>query len=297
MRIVGSGEAWSARISESTLKKWSDDILLLDLNSEINEEVDPDQCIVVADDISLSDVLTLKKDYGFNHVVQIGREDFEEQIAFSAQLIAEPEAVMDQLPQAYLDPLVQNQGGELHQLALPFKSFADKKSVFDEMSKFSMNKMGLRDRVAQGLRAIADEMFTNAIVWGPQKLDRKRKYALLFKQTNVGYDDGSEGCLHMAQFGNRAILACEDPFGSLSLEKIVGHLMECYQRGVSSVINLESEGAAGAGIGFYLMVEQSSDFIVLVEKDKRTIVASTMFTNKSRVAMENVPRNIHICYL
>lgn len=293
MIIVGNQPEWEKLVSEMTLKRWPDDVYLIDIATGFPEGIDPGRCIVVSDRLSHSQVIEISHAGNIRHIVQFSHLDFEEEINLSARMICQPDHFLADV----IHPLfgIENIDGTQAQLwvkSYPFSSSKQKNGILNSMrtdvSGFTNSS------IAQFIISVADEMYTNAIFWGPQKMNRQSKFAKLRRDKEVRFNEGVQGELRLVRNTKKIYVGCTDPFGSLESERILGRLNDCYQKGVSSVINLDAVGIGGTGIGFYLMCEQGTNLVIGVKKNTVTHVFCEIPLRVSLSKFANMPKNLHI---
>lgn len=128
--------------------------------------------------------------------------------------------------------------------------------------------------------ALFEEMFMNAMIDAPREAKR------------MGIEKPAECVFHLAVDGRRLGLACEDPFGSLDISKVLLRMQDVYARGAGQAINLREPG--GAGLGCVLMLEHASLLAFGVEKARKTIVSSLVYRNLSFKRKAELKKSLHL---
>ena len=159
-----------------------------------------------------------------------------------------------------------------------------KSTVLDEFSKYlaGLAKVG---RIWDQALLVADELYTNGIknAWAPPKPGAK-----LF--------DGAPECSGHVDFfarseNGRLAIGCQDSFGRLEMDTVLGRIMLCYNNGVANSIR---RGNGGAGIGSYMVFESCVSYYVAVEPGVSSVVCVVLPIGISLSLAADIPKNIHL---
>jgi hypothetical protein len=112
---------------------------------------------------------------------------------------------------------------------------------------------------------ILDEMMMNVLWDAPRTPEGKPLYNNESRHTRIQLTPEQEGTITLAIDGKNLGISCSDPFGAITLEKIISYLNKCFY----SEEQIGSEGA-GAGLGLYMIYNLSENFTINVEKGKKT---------------------------
>jgi len=147
----------------------------------------------------------------------------------------------------------------------------EKETLIDDVRAFASNA-SIQTRMVEMFCTVADELLTNAIYNAPVDEHRAPRFAHLPRTHEVVLGDGERVAIEMQCDGRRLGIAVDDPFGSLSAEKVLDYLAKCFRRGEDQV----DQKAGGAGLGLYYVFEALSHFVVNVAKGQRTEMIGLM---------------------
>jgi hypothetical protein len=128
--------------------------------------------------------------------------------------------------------------------------------------------------------ALFEEMFMNAMIDAPREAQK------------IGVQKAPEATFHLAVDGRRLGIACEDPFGSLDLSKVLGRMHDVYAKGAGQTINLREPG--GAGLGCVIMLEHCALLTFGVERARKTIVSALLHRNLSYKRKAEMKKSLHL---
>lgn len=142
---------------------------------------------------------------------------------------------------------------------------ARKSAVLAELERFAAH-IECAPRLAQAFLVVADEMITNAIFDAPTDSHGHPRFRHLDRTTTVELDVGDEIVLAYACDGLRFAISVLDPFGSLSVNMLMGYLERWLQREGRQV----SSSSGGAGLGFFFIFDYLTNFVVNIAPGKAT---------------------------
>lgn len=128
--------------------------------------------------------------------------------------------------------------------------------------------VGANNRLVSQFSAVADEFTTNACYNAPVDSDGKSLYRNLERGKSVVLPDGKSVEVRLASDGQRIGISTSDAYGSLSPKMVLNYLAKCFRKGEDQIDDKEG----GAGLGFYLVFESLSHFIINIEPGVRTEV-------------------------
>ncbi|MFN7728471.1 MAG: hypothetical protein ACK5P7_04890, partial [Bdellovibrio sp.] len=128
--------------------------------------------------------------------------------------------------------------------------------------------------------ALFEEMFMNAMIDAPKEARK------------IGIQKAPKATFHLAFDSRRLGIACEDPFGSLDLSKLLGRMHDVYAKGAGQTINLHEPG--GAGLGCVLMLEHCALLAFGVDRARKTIVSALLHRNLSHKRRDEVKKSLHL---
>lgn len=159
-----------------------------------------------------------------------------------------------------------------------------KQTILDEISAH-LTGHGLNATLITDCCACADELMTNAIFNAPfkHKMDRKMTDLKIPGSLPVIFD--------VSVSDVDVAIMCADPFGSLDVQGFFKKILDCYHKGVDQAINY---GEGGAGIGSFMIFEQSLSMIVALVPGKRTTFFCRFPKKMSSRKRQTSPKNLII---
>ncbi|MCM2282135.1 MAG: hypothetical protein NDI61_09845 [Bdellovibrionaceae bacterium] len=287
MKIFDESAPWQRHLSAKTLERWPDDIVLVPIEQLSNYSGPVEKCIVVADKLEPKDEVQLLTQGKFRHVVQLTNPKFEQTVNFAAHAIANPVEFMTDI----VSNIFANRpaAGELKIQKFPFRHSKEKTNILANIRQYIEGVEKSR-HVVDPIITMADEMFTNAIFNAPTDAQGKKKFAKLQRNSSVELDPEATAEIIIAHHENILLIGCEDSYGSLLTSPLLERLNECYSVGVAAALNT---GTAGSGIGCYLILEQSTSFMVAVQPGGKTFVAGMVLLGLPSRLLVSIPKNIH----
>ncbi len=235
----------------------------------------PNQCIVVSNALEPNQVVENLIDKKAAHIVQKNKNHYSEDILIAGNLILDPASYFNSLGSSLVsDPMKE--------LKLEFSGPKDKSTlksrVFDFLGEV------VNQNVTESVEAIFEEMYMNAIIDAPKEAARNGHAV-------SSYDDGRKSSLHLLMTENKFVITCEDPFGSLLVEKFLLRMKEVYATGAGAAINFR-EG--GAGLGCVIMFEHCSHLFLGVIPGQKTVVSCIVPTGLSYRQRANIKKSLHL---
>lgn len=143
----------------------------------------------------------------------------------------------------------------------------NKQQILEKTEEFA-TALGVHPRLVGQFISVADELFTNAIFNAPVDLSGSHRYASLSRRVGVALMPGEEIEIKLCSDDRRLGISVADPFGSLTRERLLDYLAKGFRGGEEQVDNKQG----GAGLGFYMLIESLSHFVVNISQGKRTEV-------------------------
>lgn len=126
--------------------------------------------------------------------------------------------------------------------------------------------LGVNKRIIGAAASVADELLTNAIYNAPIYSNGVRPYARRPRSVPVELDPSETCFFSFASDGRQFILSVRDRFGSLTPEKIRTYLSRCFAMGADQIEFKQG----GAGMGFYMIMENLNKYIVNISPGRGT---------------------------
>jgi hypothetical protein len=258
---------------------------------ELYSKVAPEQVILVVRNVKMRDMMRLAQ-MGFEHIVQLEREDFPRELLASSLMVLRPDSFMTNPIPFFLtgfdsDTVVTNPD---RHLIMRFTKQTEKVTLLEWLGVF-LDRQPTTSAIHDICLQAADEMITNGLFNAPVRPGGRRAYKDLSRDSAIELP-ASQACSLFACFADdRVVLGCEDPFGSLDRSTLMTHLIEVVREGPIGV----KYSTAGAGLGFKYLLENSANFYTLVTKGKRTVVACA-FLLKGLKANLSANKHFHVSF-
>lgn len=254
--------------------------------------IDPDQInqkepsqIIVGKGIDNRELMNLIVDRGARHVVQMPNLDFIRQMNFCANVLSHPGEFFEN-PQSFLvelgdRSLINMPMGIFH---YPTNRFLNKDYVLEALRR-DLEGIPRGHKILDPALIVADEMLMNIL-----------KDAPMYFQKNFPNLDpkGRTSSLTIAFDHERLLLWTEDDYGSLSVDKMINRLRECYQ---SEQIDPLMQDGQGAGLGCRIIFDTSVSMSVFVKPGKKTVFCAMLPLGLSNRQREGLPKNLQILAL
>jgi hypothetical protein len=134
---------------------------------------------------------------------------------------------------------------------------------------------------------ILEEMMMNVLWDAPRDEHGEPLYNHVSRRTRIQLTPEQAGTVTVGLHGKQLGISCSDPFGAITLNKIIQYLNKCYY----SEQQIGSEGA-GAGLGLYMIYNLSENFTINVEKGKRTEFI-LLFKTHNALKKKHRPKSFH----
>ncbi len=252
---------------------------------------DPKKVIIIIEKATIKEVLGLAE-RGYMQFVNKNREDFSQELLFSALMIAKPTSFAGPSPM-FLANFSPNTGpNDENHVSIPFTSNFEKQAILEKLNFFLMqdNKlMNLKELCIQ----VADEMYMNAIFSAPVDETGKHFYQNLRRDQNVSFPSGKSAKIFSCFSQSRVIIGCTDPYGSLRIQTLVSHLNAVF---INDQAKTKDNTSGGAGVGLKYMVENSSLLYSFIKPGEFSFVACG-FLLKGMKSNLNENKNFHFIQL
>ncbi len=226
---------------------------------------------------------------GYKHVVQTDKAN-EKPLNLAEALVQDPDKVFN-------DPLgllFQYTKGKSHELIKKkFNSVKEKSSILGEVEEKLLKHTKKRSLIDE-LLLVADEMLTNAVFNAP--------FASPDKLESGPSRDGTADVLQSVQAADfflgmdeeHVMVGCIDHYGKINIPKLLERIKFCYDNSVANAMNMDKPG--GAGIGTYIIYNNSSSLLVGVLPGKKTIFCSFFPLKGSNRERASRPKSLYLIY-
>lgn len=290
MRLFGDEAQWMERLPKEWLEPWAEKVALVNAYSERPAGVAPEDCVAVTHYMGHEEVVQYWAENQVHHLVQYPHEPFGESLILAARIICEPEKLVVNPWNSLWTPkgMTGSTDDEVEVWRFPFRSSTQKDEILESVTQTILS-IKKSSRLATAVSFICDEFFTNAIYWGPRNITRQSTFAKL-RRLAYEYPEGYTSEMFISRKGNRVLLGCLDPFGTLEIEGVVKRFAECSSKGVGHAIDLNG---ISAGIGLYMAFMQSPKTIVMVQEGQATLTAVEFPLDTDFKSIDVLPKNFH----
>jgi hypothetical protein len=237
-------------------------------------QIDAD-AIVVGRGFAPDQVINLSAVRGARHVVQRDNICYEEELALAKKMVSSP-------AEFFADPLRAILGCEPSPDALLIitNALTHKRDVLSQLQAFMESQSRTRS-VREEVMSASDEIFTNAS-----------------KNSGVFYREPADGEASVAgriEFRahideNRMTIVCTDTYGLLKVEPVLQRIGAVFKTGIAGAIQ---NGAAGAGIGSFMIFNTCSSYYLGVDAGKKTVVGCSFQVAPRTKDKTCLSKNIH----
>lgn len=249
----------------------------------------PRKIIILIQKATIAEMIELLE-LGFSHCIQMDRSDFAQELLASCLMSERPQSfIKDPLPfffTGFKDP--QKHPFLERQMVLPLTRSSDKQYILNRLELFLIqnNRLsGLKDIAIQ----VGDELISNALFSAPVNYEGLPIYENEPRTSEVILPSNKRARFFAAFSDDLLVVGCEDLFGSIRKDLLMSHLSRVFRTGKAT----PRMQTAGAGLGFKYMIENSTNFYVYSERNKRTLVACGFLLENLR-ANRSAQKHIHL---
>ncbi|MCC6138495.1 MAG: hypothetical protein IT287_07665 [Bdellovibrionaceae bacterium] len=249
-----------------------------------------DRVIVVSEKSSITSMLQILE-AGYAQIVQKNRADFARELLISAILIQRPQAFFEDA-MGILLATTQSDGPKIEgkDYSVVFNSSKQKNQIIQGFSDFlraENHLMALRDLAVQ----VAEELLMNAQFSAPVEPGTlKKMYQNADRSLAVSYPQGKQGKFYACYSHERLVIACIDPFGSVTRAQLTEHFKKLFSNQLSEV---KTASTGGAGIGLKYILENSGVFYALIKKNAYSCIACAFYLRGMKNNM-SPEKHIHL---
>jgi len=127
-------------------------------------------------------------------------------------------------------------------------------------------RVGMRERRAESLATLADELLTNALYNAPTDLTGNHRFLRLDRRIDVELDPGEIIHVTLGSDSDNVGVSVSDPFGSVTSEHLVGSLGRC----LTDEQMQPRRDQGGAGLGLFHAYQASSQLAFNIAPGLRT---------------------------
>jgi hypothetical protein len=269
---------WSAPTLEP-LKSRLEKLQILELPDDLIDfnKVDKDKTIVIIKKSSMYNSLQILH-RGFSHCLQAERSDLKKELLISCLMLIRPEALVENEVPFFFKGFSKDIDWKNtnNTLFLQGRTTKDRGHILDLLKLFLTQNTRLTS-IAELAMQIADELYTNALYYAPTK-------------NTISSADRSID-FFAAYDKDQLFLGCIDSHGSFDREQLTSHLLKSY---ASNQVQPEL-GPGGAGLGLKMVIDNSANFYVYCEKNRRTVISCGLRLKGIKVNLVEA-KHLHICF-
>ena len=251
-----------------------------------------ENCVGIGAGLPPEEILRLATDFKFKHLCQTSGFNYNNEILAAEAIINDAEGFFRHPISSILTPTAVGPVSEksLIQIEERFDSSSQKRAVIGSVTKY-MESKGLSQTLIEDVTAVADEFFTNAVYNAPFIDPVTGKNPGVSRQdTEVKLDGGKFARLLFGHDAAQVVIACEDPFGSLNLERYLNKIKATYLRGPAATMNF---GPGGAGLGSYIIFNAGSSLYFGVKPKQMTLLCCVIPLGLSYRKRVQLPKHLH----
>ncbi|MGZ3721575.1 MAG: hypothetical protein ACXVA9_01510 [Bdellovibrionales bacterium] len=258
----------------------------IDLAAGVKAPVDS-SCVGIGDALEPEALLNFAVDSGLNHICQKTGHLFDEEIKSSNCIIESDQNFFSYPAGTILTPHDLSPQSERALIAsdTTFTNSNQKQEILGNITA-AVQGRALSQTILDDVIAVADEFFTNAIFNAPfVDMNTHKNPGLSRHSLEIKFEDGKQGRMFLAIDANRLVIGCEDPYGSLDLNRYLSKVRSTYQRGPAAAINF---GPGGAGIGSYIIFNAGSSLYFGVWPGHTTLLCCVIpigLSNRKRIQL------------
>jgi len=252
--------------------------------------------ILVADSLTPEQVLRCYLEQGYSQIVQTSSSTFETQLVSSARTSLDPQVLLDYPLSSILAPddVGAKSQGRLTLFSAQFSRAVEKSKIMRQVEGVLQTKVKSSSLLGEAI-TVTDELVTNAIFNAPFTDLENLHPGESRENLSVAMTEGHHGELFLGTDGERLVIGCRDPYGSLNAKELTERITNCYTQGVAATMNLSGRG--GAGIGSFMIFNSSASYHLAVGIGKITMVCATLLLKGSGRTRAEAPKSLHILNL
>jgi hypothetical protein len=178
-------------------------------------------------------------------------------------------------------------GALVHEVIV--KSSDQKNPLVEDVGNY-LTSIGCNKRLVGLARGVIDEFVMNAVYNAPVDKKGVPKYATRSRSERVDLLKNEEVRFRYACDGRLLALSVEDNFGRLEPSTVLNYLRKCFMRGDDQI----DKKQGGAGLGLYYIFESLNQFIINVQRKKRTEMIGIMDISGSYRDFAEQPKSLNI---
>jgi hypothetical protein len=250
------------------------------------------ECIGLSDQLTPEEILRYGTDFKIRHICQRQGLNFESAMKNAHVMLANPEDYFRFPCSTILRPDAVGEEAEKQVKLFDFKfTMSDQKTeALNEIINL-MTSSAAGQTVIEDVVSVGDELFTNALYNAPF-VDAVTGHnpGVSRHDTDIRLEDGKHGRLFLAMNESLLVVGCEDPYGSLNIDRYMRKIQATYSRGPAATMNF---GPGGAGIGSYIMFNAGASLFFGVKPKQMTTLCCAIPLGMSYRKRVVLPKHLH----
>ncbi len=148
------------------------------------------------------------------------------------------------------------------------RSSAERAGALNVVEGFA-DRLRIATRLRDSIVTAAEELFSNALYDAPVDEDGEHLHAGKSRRVPVELS-GDPVVVELRTDGRRVGVSVRDPFGSLTVDQVLGYLTKCFRGGSDQV----DTKPGGAGLGLYYVFESISHMVINVKPGRATEIVA-----------------------
>lgn len=250
------------------------------------------ECVGVSDQLSPEEILRYGIDFKLQHLCQRQGLQFDHSVKSAQVMSADPENYFRFPCSTILRPDLVNEESEkqVKLFDFQFTSSSQKTEALNEIISL-MTSSAAGQTVIEDVVSVSDELFTNALYNAPF-VDAVTGHnpGISRNEVDIRLEDGKSGRLFLAMNESLLVVGCEDPYGSLNVDRYMRKIQATYARGPAATMNF---GPGGAGIGSYIMFNAGASLFFGVKPKQLTTLCCAIPLGMSYRKRVVLPKHLH----
>jgi hypothetical protein len=258
----------------------------LDISGGVKTPVDS-SCVGVTEGLEPEGLLGFAVDHNLKHICQKNGHLFDQEIKSSVAMIESEDNYFNFPAGTILTPhdLSATSERALITTETYFDNSNQKSAILGNITS-ALQAKAFPQTIIDDVIAVSDEYFTNAMFNAPfVDMNTHKNPGVSRNSLDIKLADGKQGRIFLAHDANRLVIGCQDPYGSLNLNRYLSKVRSTYQRGPAAAINF---GPGGAGIGSYIIFNAGSSLYFGVWPGHSTLLCCVLplgLSNRKRIQL------------
>lgn len=272
---------------------WASQVQIVDLNGAVQTPQNRSNVIGIANHLSPGAVIDSAANLSVHQIVQETSLNARKALVSSGNMLFSASDFFNYPLSSILNPENCGPIEESHLREFKYEfNCSDQKAEFITSLENHLGTFIQRESSVTEIVGVADEIYSNAIFNAPFVNEKERRGAargsgnIISEKTAsflVGHDESS------------VAMVAIDQYGSLKIDQLLKKIQKTYSEGADHTIQLE--GSGGAGLGTFMVFENSCSMYLAVKPGEVTIVGVVIPINMSRKKKMKIAKDLHLIEL